>query len=726
MSSALSPRRSGAPGPGGAMGPPSGPQQQKIRVTVIGARSLAKRDLFRMPDPFVRITVDPGGGHHAVASPSWASGTSCVGQTHCTETARNTVDPKWNAHYDLLLRHSDAITISVWNEKKVHKPGGAGGKKSSSSTSAPSNSGFLGCVRLLSNAIERLKNTGYQKIDLVADSNNPLPVKGQIVVSLQSRDVKGTGEKSEDNFRDVPNKTGDVFFFEGSMNAVVDDLGNLSFSGGGGIPIAIGAASAQRQVSEELPEDWEERRNANGRVYYVNHRTRSTQWERPVAAHPRVNGAQAANGGHALAGADRQQQQQQQSRRRPPQVPQPEGLPEGYEVRTTEQGQIYFLHLPTGTSTWHDPRIPREVNLRQVLADAGGVRGDQLEREEASGDGSGAVAGGGGDGPVGGRTEEDILGPLPSGWERRETSTGRPYFVDHVNRTTQFTDPRLSGKMLQRILERTKGTNSAAGSPAGSGENHGEGRVVDDNANNNGDSAAVAASAENGNGSQSSNASLADPTPSSVPDVVPTSPSSGEARALPPVPQNSSSDNHQQHQASRRRSSQGQAASAATDQASSRTPQSPSSANPLPSSSSSCSAAANSSGGGNSSSSSNVSNVRATTANNTVMPPASSNRSNRPQGGGRSGGDAKPSRQSSKANGGGKGVGSSSEALPKYKRDLVAKMQLLRQELQSLQPQSGHCRLEVARQDVFEDSYRYIWSIFFNLNHYGKHSNFSI
>ncbi len=72
----------------------------------------------------------------------------------------------------------------------MHKPGG--GKKHSSGQSS---SGFLGCVRLLSNAIERLKNTGYQKIDLVADSNNPLPVRGQIVVSLQSRDVKGTGEE---------------------------------------------------------------------------------------------------------------------------------------------------------------------------------------------------------------------------------------------------------------------------------------------------------------------------------------------------------------------------------------------------------------------------------------------------------------------------------------------------------------------------------------------------
>lgn len=40
---------------------------------------------------------------------------------------------------------TDSITISVWNHKKIHKKQGAG---------------FLGCVRLLSNAISRLKDTG--------------------------------------------------------------------------------------------------------------------------------------------------------------------------------------------------------------------------------------------------------------------------------------------------------------------------------------------------------------------------------------------------------------------------------------------------------------------------------------------------------------------------------------------------------------------------------------
>lgn len=34
-------------------------------------------------------------------------------------------------------------------------------------------------------------------------------------------------------------------------------------------------------VIEALPQGWEERQDANGRTYYVNHLARTTQWERP-------------------------------------------------------------------------------------------------------------------------------------------------------------------------------------------------------------------------------------------------------------------------------------------------------------------------------------------------------------------------------------------------------------------------------------------------------------
>ena len=49
------------------------------------------------------------------------------------------------------------------------------------------------------------------------------------------------------------------------MNAVVDPLGHLSIS----------------SAPDMLPEGWEERRTASGRPYYVNHCTKTTQWEKP-------------------------------------------------------------------------------------------------------------------------------------------------------------------------------------------------------------------------------------------------------------------------------------------------------------------------------------------------------------------------------------------------------------------------------------------------------------
>ena len=41
--------------------------------------------------------------------------------------------------------------------------------------------------------------------------------------------------------------------------------------------------------------------------------------------------------------------------------------------------------------------------------------------------------------------EEDPLGPLPDGWEKRIEPNGRVYYVNHKNRTTQWEDPRTQG-----------------------------------------------------------------------------------------------------------------------------------------------------------------------------------------------------------------------------------------------------------------------------------------
>lgn len=137
----------------------SNPQRRtgamKIRLTILGAKNLSKKDFFRLPDPFAKICVEGSG------------------QCHSTDTCRATLDPKWNQYYDLYVGKGDGIHISVWNRRKIHKKAG---------------SGFLGCVRIVASAIHRLKDTGYQCLDLTRAGNEDCePVRGQIVVSLMSR-----------------------------------------------------------------------------------------------------------------------------------------------------------------------------------------------------------------------------------------------------------------------------------------------------------------------------------------------------------------------------------------------------------------------------------------------------------------------------------------------------------------------------------------------------------
>ncbi|XP_049826572.1 E3 ubiquitin-protein ligase SMURF2 [Aethina tumida] len=219
MSSVPSGRRNGA---------------QKIRLTILCARNLVRKDLFRLPDPFAKVTVDGSG------------------QCHSTDTVKNTLDPKWNSHYDLYIGKSDTITITVWNYRKVQKN---------------KNSGFLGCVKIVNSLIQRLKDTGYQCLDLgKASQDDTEPVKGQIIVSLLSRDGPCGG----------------------TPLAIVGPLGDLRGPAAG----LVHHNQNQRRHDDDnatlddqlqLPEGWEERRTPNGRPYYVNHNTRSTQWIRPQA-----------------------------------------------------------------------------------------------------------------------------------------------------------------------------------------------------------------------------------------------------------------------------------------------------------------------------------------------------------------------------------------------------------------------------------------------------------
>lgn len=150
-----------------------------------------------------------------------------------------------------------------------------------------------------------------------------------------------------------------------------------------------------------LPAGWEMRVDGRGRTYYVDHNTRTTTWQRPttesVNAYNQWRQQQASNLNteHSLY--------QQRFLNMNTETPQPDAadplgpLPTGWEKRTDQSGRVYFVNHSSRTTQWEDPRA------------SGGTANQQ---------------------------------PLPNNWEMRYTADGIPYFVDHNTRTTSFNDPR--------------------------------------------------------------------------------------------------------------------------------------------------------------------------------------------------------------------------------------------------------------------------------------------
>jgi len=131
----------------------------------------------------------------------------------------------------------------------------------------------------------------------------------------------------------------------------------------------------QRQVSYDvqsaedhgpLPPGWEMAKTSQGQLYFMNHLTKTTQWEDPRKEVHRQMMKQLNAG-------------TQSPRSVASPTPQDLGpLPEGWEQGSTPDGEQYFIYHPTKTTTWYDPRIrgkdvvvnrQRDQRLRELEID---------------------------------------------------------------------------------------------------------------------------------------------------------------------------------------------------------------------------------------------------------------------------------------------------------------------------------------------------------------------
>lgn len=157
-------------------------------------------------------------------------------------------------------------------------------------------------------------------------------------------------------------------------------------------PVGSGGVTASRtpqlqtaleRAAQGLPPHWQASMTPTGRIYYINHDTQTTSWEKPRYQEVRATAKPAAAGP----------------------VEQDPELPEGWEARKNVDGRMYYVDHETRITTWEHP----------------------LEAAK--------------------KTEErEKLGPMPTGWEEKQMKDGRIFFVDHATHSTQWEDPRLLAK----------------------------------------------------------------------------------------------------------------------------------------------------------------------------------------------------------------------------------------------------------------------------------------
>ncbi|TGZ83198.1 HECT-domain-containing protein [Ascodesmis nigricans] len=434
---------------------------RKIRITVIAADGLQKRDLLRFPDPFAVITVDGE-------------------QTQTTSVIRRTLNPYWNESFDVTVSENSIIAVQIFDQKKFKKK----------------DQGFLGVINLRVGDVLDLAQSSEEMLTRdLKKSNENLQVHGKLIVNLSTDTETPIRAPNRPTLAPQDSTPGSSFYAGsqnvGSQASIVTPTQQVQPNGhliaqphaqpghpppahtplvhpptsqaltantNHSTPATAGRTGGNMNSFEDvhgrLPPGWERRQDNLMRTYYVDHNTRTTTWTRP--SNNLTESDQRAAVQHNTD-AERQRHQNRSllvaddrtgANSPTPQPEQPSApaqqpvsshaasmlatgattagtgeLPPGWEQRTTADGRTYFVDHNTRTTTWVDPR--RQQYIRMY----GANQGQQTIQQQ----------------PV------SQLGPLPSGWEMRLTNTARVYFVDHNTKTTTWDDPRLPSSLDQNV-----------------------------------------------------------------------------------------------------------------------------------------------------------------------------------------------------------------------------------------------------------------------------------
>lgn len=263
-----------------------------------------------------------------------------------------------------------------------------------------------------------------------------------------------------------------------SQQAYVTTSNNCATSSSNSAAVAT---NWSQYLDDDLPDGWTECRTAGGRLYYMNHHTRTTQWDRPTVSASVIKNGSASAGASSAASTTTttvcsntsSAVNTPTSQQHPTSISRPTAAQQGQtrsHARRSTRHRNYLarnqLHEAvlcamnnnavqdgenqselgiTGprsesgqtASSQHSPPMTPGYEMRKT--DRGQVYFKHLETQHTTWS----------DPRVPKElfkmdiNLDELVGPLDSGWEIRFTPSGKRYYVSHRARTTQFTDPRL-------------------------------------------------------------------------------------------------------------------------------------------------------------------------------------------------------------------------------------------------------------------------------------------
>uniref|UniRef100_A0A4W6BZF6 E3 ubiquitin-protein ligase n=1 Tax=Lates calcarifer TaxID=8187 RepID=A0A4W6BZF6_LATCA len=411
-----------------------------LKVKVLAGIGLAKKDILGASDPYTRLSLyDPINGELTSLQ---------------TKTIKKTLDPKWNEEFYFRVNpRKHRLLLEVFDENRLVN--------------------FLFIVLFLSQTENPNTERPYTFKDfLLHPRSHKSRVKGHLRLKMTYL-PKNSG--SEEETADQPE----------DMDPGWELLEAQDMSG-----------PRQSQVLPPLPPGWEERQDNLGRIYFVNHESRTTQWNRPTIqnnntevehafitrrqisdpdenttrespesweiiaedestlyhsnnqltsppphspaeSHSFCGELRNINSSHSSLRGSGQTSTGEEHPVNPVLLPTSAGLPPGWEEKRDNKGRRYYVNHNSRVTTWTRPLVQKtsEAAAAPAQSTAGLPQSPTPSQPPMSPEVSPQHT------PSPEATHES--GFLPAGWEVRSAPNGRPFFIDHNTKTTTWEDPRL-------------------------------------------------------------------------------------------------------------------------------------------------------------------------------------------------------------------------------------------------------------------------------------------